>query len=765
MSASVGEVKRLIAEKNTRMERLRRVAPKPLPNNVTLEDILKSLPSEVFTQDKLKSFGSLFVTLLMLSISMYLLAVLPWYLWPLGWVLGGASVTGLFAIANDCMNSSFTKSKLVNYIVGTVAMLPLGYSFYSLKTHSKYRNLSKGVQAAREGKLSNYIWKWAKGKTFWLASIGHWAEDHFDVNLFNPRDRLRVRISFVGLYAFGAVFFSLMFYYVGLMGIVKYWLLPWLLYHFLVSTTTLLPSVAVEEHEKGRWFAVHCDYPKWLEFLCNDISLAIPRNISSAIPHYHLRKAYNSLKQQWGEYFVEIHFEWALLSDLMKSAPLQTFTPIPRVPVAPIVDEEVVQKVSNIPSPSRHGGVFGFLRKVNWMHASILIPTPLIALYGLVNYPLLLPTVIWSFVYYYMTGVGITAGYHRLFAHRAYKARQPFKFIIMMLGAGAVEGSVRWWARDHRAHHRYTDTNKDPYSAQQGFWWSHIGWMLMKQDSNSIGRASIEDLNQDPWIRWQHKYYLYIAIFMGILFPTIVAGVGWGDWAGGYFFAAVLRLVFVHHSTFMVNSLAHYLGTASYADKHTPRDSIVTAVLTLGEGYHNFHHEFPQDYRNAIRFYQYDPTKWTIRLLSYIGQTYDLKKFPENEVQKGQIQMRQKVLDKMKKKVDWGLSPDELPIVSKEVFDEVLNEGFKLVVIDDIVHDVTDFIEEHPGGRAILATYVGKDATRQFNGEVYDHSNGAHNLLSQMRVGRVDKAEWDIIKKEQVVFVDEAAAHASKKNI
>jgi len=364
-----------------------------------------------------------------------------------------------------------------------------------------------------------------------------------------------------------------------------------------------------------------------------------------------------------------------------------------------------------------------------------------------------------------MTGVGITAGYHRLFAHRAYKARQPFKFIIMMLGSGAVEGSVRWWCRDHRAHHRYTDTNKDPYNAGHGFWYSHIGWMLMKQDPTNIGRASIEDLNQDPWIRWQHKYYIYIALFMGVLFPTLIAGLFWGDWAGGYFFAGVLRLCFVHHSTFMVNSLAHYLGTSSYADDHTPRDSIVTAVLTLGEGYHNFHHEFPQDYRNAIRFYQYDPTKWTIRLLSYIGQTYDLKKFPENEVQKGQIQMRQKMLDKMKKRVDWGLSPEELPLVTREVFDEVMNEGYKLVVIDNIVHDVTDFIDEHPGGKPILDTHVGKDATRQFNGEVYMHSNGAHNLLSQMRVGRVDPQEWASIKQQEVVHVDEAAAYAAKKLI
>jgi len=237
------------------------------------------------------------------------------------------------------------------------------------------------------------------------------------------------------------------------------------------------------------------------------------------------------------------------------------------------------------------------------------------------------------------------------------------------------------------------------------------------------------------------------------------------------FFAAVLRLVFVHHSTFMVNSVAHYLGTASFADEHTPRDSVVTAVLTLGEGYHNFHHEFPQDYRNAIRFYQYDPTKWTIRLLSYIGQTYDLKKFPENEVRKGQIQMRQKMLDKMKKTVDWGLSPSELPLVTKPIFDEIMREGYKLIVINDIVHDVTDFVDEHPGGKAIIESAVGKDGTRQFTGGVYAHSNGANNLLSQMRVGRVDPVEWAAIKQQQqqeqeqqqsANLVDEAAKYVAK---
>jgi len=218
----------------------------------------------------------------------------------------------------------------------------------------------------------------------------------------------------------------------------------------------------------------------------------------------------------------------------------------------------------------------------------------------------------------------------------------------------------------------------------------------------------------------------------------------------------------------MVNSLAHYLGTASFADEHTPRDSFITAIVTLGEGYHNFHHEFPSDYRNAIKFYQYDPTKWFIRFFSYFGQTYNLKKFPENEIRKGQVQMRQKMVDKMKTKVDWGFSKDELPLISHQVFNEVSNEGYKLIVIEDIVHDVTEFIDEHPGGRAILQASVGKDGTQAFNGGVYNHSNAAHNLLSQLRVGRVDPKEWKevrVVATPTPVMSFVASVDEPKKNI
>lgn len=121
------------------------------------------------------------------------------------------------------------------------------------------------------------------------------------------------------------------------------------------------------------------------------------------------------------------------------------------------------------------------------------------------------------------------------------------------------------------------------------------------------------DLNADPLIRFQHKWYLPLALFMGFGLPSLICGYFWGDYYGGFFIGGVLRLVGVHHSTFFVNSLAHYAGEATYTDGHTARNSFITALLTLGEGYHNFHHEFPNDYRNGIEWYQFDPTKVFIK--------------------------------------------------------------------------------------------------------------------------------------------------------
>lgn len=208
-----------------------------------------------------------------------------------------------------------------------------------------------------------------------------------------------------------------------------------------------------------------------------------------------------------------------------------------------------------------------------------------------------------------------------------------------------MQGSIKWWSRGHRAHHRYTDTELDPYNAHKGLFWSHIGWMLIKP-RRKPGVADISDLTRNSVVRWQHRNYVPLIFIMGIGVPTIIPWLGWGDLQGGYVYAAILRMVFVHHvgfitsseifplllmislllkSTFCVNSLAHWLGESSFDDKHSPRDHLITALVTVGEGYHNFHHQFPMDYRNAIKWYQYDPTKWFIWSCRQTGLASHLK--------------------------------------------------------------------------------------------------------------------------------------------
>jgi len=373
------------------------------------------------------------------------------------------------------------------------------------------------------------------------------------------------------------------------------------------------------------------------------------------------------------------------------------------------------------------------LENINWISLLALTLSPAVAIYGMFTTELCWKTAVFSVFWYFVTGLGITAGYHRLWAHRSYNASLPLQYALCFMGAGAVQGSIKWWSRGHRAHHRYTDTDLDPYGAHHGLLWSHIGWMVI-HPRRKPGVADCSDLTNNPLVRWQHKYYLWLLFTMAVIVPTAIPGIFWGDWRGGYFYAAAARLVFVHHSTFCVNSLAHWLGETPFDDKHTPRDHVFTALVTIGEGYHNFHHQFPMDYRNAIKWYQYDPTKWFITAMSWIGLASHLKSFPDNEVRKGQLTMELKKLKQKADEMQWPASSNNLPIITWDSFQEQAKTR-PLVLIAGFIHDVSSFMDEHPGGRHLLRKNVGKDATAAFFGGVYDHSNAAHNLLAMMRVG------------------------------
>ncbi|KAJ3290063.1 hypothetical protein HDU79_003566 [Rhizoclosmatium sp. JEL0117] len=384
------------------------------------------------------------------------------------------------------------------------------------------------------------------------------------------------------------------------------------------------------------------------------------------------------------------------------------------------------------------------LKTINWVSLTILTVTPLLALIGLAFVPLRATTFWFAVAYYFFTGMGITAGYHRYWSHRSYDATRVWQFFILAAGTGAMEGSVKWWSYGHRIHHRFTDTEKDPYNAKRGFLWSHIGWMIINEEKKA--KVDVSDLTKDPWIRFQHKHYIQLAVFMAFVVPTLIAGIGWGDWLGGFFFAGVARLVFVHHSTFCINSLAHYYGENTYDDRRTPKDNVITALITLGEGYHNFHHEFPADYRNAIEVHEYDPTKWLIWIASLFGLTYNLKMFPANEILKGKVTMQEKKIAEIRKTLTYGVPLESLPSLTHEqVKVRIAETGKQLMIISGIVYDVSDFMEDHPGGKGFLKVSVGRDVTASFNGGVYNHANAARNLMTSMRyailVGEAPESE------------------------
>jgi stearoyl-CoA desaturase (delta-9 desaturase) len=334
---------------------------------------------------------------------------------------------------------------------------------------------------------------------------------------------------------------------------------------------------------------------------------------------------------------------------------------------------------------------------------------------------------------------------------------------MLLAGGGAFQGSAKWWSRNHRIHHRYIDTDLDPYNAKRGFFFTHVGWMLMKQDYSNLGHVDISDLNASAAVRYQHNNYLPLATLVGIVAPTVICGLMTGDWLGGYFYAALAKMAFVHHTTFFINSLAHtdFMGaTQNFSDNHTSHDSIFCAVLTLGEGYHNFHHEFAQDYRNGIKWYHWDPTKWLIRACEMCGIARGLVRTPNSVIRKNLLALRHKqhqdAADKLRSKLEAVEAKTRTPVLySWADIERRVDAGEKLMVIGDYVvdlmkpmptgagytHESKDVIwyQAHPGGRKLLDMYVGKDATEAMAGAIYKHSQAAFNMIQFLRVANVKR--------------------------
>lgn len=254
-----------------------------------------------------------------------------------------------------------------------------------------------------------------------------------------------------------------------------------------------------------------------------------------------------------------------------------------------------------------------------------------------------------SLTMYTAIGLGVTAGYHRLFSHRTYQAHWLVRFVLLCLGAASFQNSALRWASDHRLHHRYVDTDRDPYTVKKGFWHAHWIWVM---ESKSYPLQGVEDLQKDPLVRWQDRHYFVIGAVVACI-PLVI---GWatGNLWGHFVMGLVFRIVLTHHTTFLINSAAHWFGSRPYTDANTARDNALLAPLTFGEGYHNFHHKWPGDYRNGVKWYQFDCTKWLLGFLAWFGLVRDLRRVPKATIQRARLAMEEKALRARVAKLDPG---------------------------------------------------------------------------------------------------------------
>jgi stearoyl-CoA desaturase (Delta-9 desaturase) len=287
-------------------------------------------------------------------------------------------------------------------------------------------------------------------------------------------------------------------------------------------------------------------------------------------------------------------------------------------------------------------------RRVDWITSSFLISTALIALFAT-------PVYLWHFgldwfhvavfaLMFMATGMSITLGYHRLFAHLSFKARWPVRLLTLVFGACAFENSVLHWVSDHRKHHKHVDHDDDPYDISKGFFWAHMGWIMFKLHPEPP-LDNVNDLLRDRLVMWQHRWWRLIAVTIGLALPALLGWLwdpGWSGFLGGLLIGGICRVVAVQHCTFFINSLCHTIGKQPYSDKCSARDSFLMSLFTFGEGYHNYHHEFQHDYRNGIKPWNFDPTKWTIWLLAKIGLAGNLRRVPLDQVKRAEAALQQK---------------------------------------------------------------------------------------------------------------------------
>jgi stearoyl-CoA desaturase (delta-9 desaturase) len=389
-----------------------------------------------------------------------------------------------------------------------------------------------------------------------------------------------------------------------------------------------------------------------------------------------------------------------------------------------------------------------------WIVPSFIIMNHVFAIYGLffhrmasVDYRFF----VWCGIMCFLSLLGITAGYHRLWSHRAYSANLPLRIFLMFIGSISFQGSAKWWVLRHRTHHRWTDTQYDPYDSTRGLWYSHFGWLLEKPKVNPMFKlVNMSDLSKDPVANWQSSMIGYPYVVMGLMLPSFIGYLYSDPWAG-VFWLGIMARVISWHGIFAVNSLAHYVGDKKYQHDSSAKASLLVAIMSNGEGNHNYHHTFPKDFRHGITFFEWDPTKWFIMLAHELGMAYDLWETPEAMVKKCEIECDTAKLLAKKRTLQhtigqplqalslpqWTSNANKLPVWNQSKFERESQDRL-LILIDGFAVEIDhELLSEHPGGPGLLSAFRGKDATHQFYGKLNIHSAAAHIMVEERRVAKI----------------------------
>ncbi len=272
-----------------------------------------------------------------------------------------------------------------------------------------------------------------------------------------------------------------------------------------------------------------------------------------------------------------------------------------------------------------------------------------------------------TIILYFATGMSITAGYHRFYSHQSYRAHPIVEGFLLFFGSMACQGSALRWSYEHRIHHAYVDTDRDPYSIKKGFWYAHIMWLFHKP--SPIENKVVSDLLRNKFVMFQHNYYRWHMLATNVI-ATVFVGWLFNDFLGAFVLSFLLRLFFLHHSTWFINSLAHTWGAHTFSGEQTAVDNFLVSLVTFGEGYHNYHHTFANDYRNGIRWYHFDPTKWMIWSFNRLGLASGLKRVNEYHIKERMLsEKKSEALDALKSSL--SARKDELGKTISNISDEI----------------------------------------------------------------------------------------------